>query len=59
MAKRTKTERTRKGRTRVKDLPKNEKVLTPQQSKRIKGGLLVVIAKNEPASKEKDVLIGL
>ena len=38
MPKKTKNEPARKGRTQVKNLPKNKKELSSQQAKKIKGG---------------------
>jgi len=40
MPTRTKNEPARKGRTRVKNLPKNKKELTSQQAKKIKGAAI-------------------
>ena len=38
--------------------PKSQKELTAAESKRVKGGL-VVVAKDQPAPPKKDILIGM
>ncbi len=52
--KQTKNQRNAK----VKNLPKSQKELTAAESKRVKGGL-VVVAKDQPAPPKKDILIGM